>query len=304
MTLGLTGKYGSPTPESENSEIGEKFVFSETTCGQNTRLALDYSRMRILQFGRDQEKWPIKNRISLEGTTFEAFAFIQRQRRGELLKVFDTDLTIVLLKRNGPGFYRQPWRQAAQSIRQKGYAEEALEIMVAMEREASKVESAQRRARLKESGLTFRERIALGIRRVRKTISNSLWWFADYGYRPEKTLWTLITLLIINIGLNFAILHWHQDALVPASEEVYLQEDSDPWIGTPREYPSFNPVIFALDTLIPALDLGQEAAWQPNWRNPLGIAYALYLYIVHMFFGLLLIGVLVAEIGKRLSDEI
>lgn len=211
-----------------NSEIGEKFVSSETSCGENTRIALDYSRMGILRFGRDQDKWPRKNRISLRGTTFEAFTFIQRQIPEGLLNVFDTDLTIALLKRNGPGFYRQPWRQAAQSIRQKGYGEEALEIMVAMGHEASRVESAQHRARLKESRLTFRERISLGIRRVRKTISNSLWWFADYGYRPEKTLWTLITLLIINIGLNYSIIHWQQDALVPASEEVYLQEDSDP----------------------------------------------------------------------------
>ena len=91
---------------------------------------------------------------------------------------------------------------------------------------------------------------------------------------------------------------------MPASEEVYLQEDSDPWIGTSREYPNFNPMIFALYTLIPALDLGQETNWQPNWRNPFGIAYALYLYIVHMFFGLQLIGVLVAGTGKRLSDDI
>ena len=93
-------------------------------------------------------------------------------------------------------------------------------------------------------------------------------------------------------------------ALVPASEEVNLEEDSDPWIGTSREYPNFNPTIFALYTLIPALDLGQATNWQPSWRNPFGIAYALYLYIVHMFFGLHLIGVLVTGIGKRLSDDI
>ena len=182
--------------------------------------------------------------------------------------------------------------------------EEALEIIVDMEREDSRVESAQHRARLKESGLTFRERISLGIRLVHKAISNSFWWFADYGYRPEKTLWTLIALLIINIGLNYSILHWQQDPLIPASEESYLQEDSDPWIGTPREYPSLNTIIFALDTLIPALDLGQETAWQPNWRNTFGIAYALFLYIVHIFFAFILIGMLVAGIGKRLSDDI
>jgi len=131
-----------------------------------------------------------------------------------------------------------------------------------------------------------------------------LWWLADYGYRPEKTLWTLLTLLLLNIGLNLVILYWQQDAIVPALEEVYLQDDKDPRKGTPRGYPSFNPLVFALDTLIPALDLGQENAWQPKWKNPFGIAYAIYLYIVHMFIGLLLIVVLVAGISKRLSDEI
>ena len=130
--------------------------------------------------------------------------------------------------------------------------------MEAMEREDSRVEYAQHRARLKESGLTFRERISLRIQLVSKAISNSLWWFADYGYRPGKTLWTLIALLLINNGLNYSILHWQQDPLVPASEESHLKENSGPWTGTPREYPSFNPIIVALDTLIPALDLGQE----------------------------------------------
>ena len=89
-------------------------------------------------------------------------------------------------------------------------------------------------------------------------ISNSLCWFADYGYRPEKTLWTLLTLLLLNIGLNLVILYWQQDAIVPALEEVYLQDDKDPWTEKPREYPSFNPLIFALDTLIRGVVLGQE----------------------------------------------
>lgn len=176
--------------------------------------------------------------------------------------------------------------------------------MVAMEKEASKVETEQHRSRLAESGLTFGERLSLSRRRLRRAISNGLWWFADYGYRPEKTLWTLLALLALNIGINTAILYWKQDTLVPASEEVYLHEDQDPWRGTPKEYPNFNPLVFALDSLIPALDLGQETAWQPNWKNPWGIAYAIYLYVIHMFFGLLLIGVLVAGIGKRLSDDI
>jgi|GEM_PF-838567 len=287
-----------------NCEIGEKLVLTQARCDGNTRIVLDYSRMRILQFGKDKSQWPAGGRISLEGTTFDALAFIERQKKGETLTVFDKDLTIALLKRNGPAFYRQPWRQAAHSMRQKGYAEEGLEIMVSMEKEAERVDAEQHRARLHKSGLTFFERILLTGRRIRRTLSTSLWWFADYGYRPEKTFWSLLVLLLVNIGANAAIMVWHQDALVPALEEVYLHEAADPWNGTPTEYPRFRPIVYALDTLVPALDLGQENAWQPNWNNTFGIIYGFYLYLGHMFFGLLLIGVLVAGITKRLTDDL
>lgn len=91
-------------------------------------------------------------------------------------------------------------------------------------------------------------------------ISNPLCWFADYGYRPEKTLWTFLILYPLDIGLNVAILILQQDAIVPALEEVFLQGDKDPWTKTPRVYPSFNPLIFALDALIPAVGLGREIA--------------------------------------------
>jgi hypothetical protein len=55
-----------------------------------------------------------------------------------------------------------------------------------------------------------------------------------------------------------AIRHRQQNAIVSALEEVYLQDDKDPWTEKPREYPNFNPLIFALDTLIPGFFLGLE----------------------------------------------
>ena len=284
-----------------NCEIGEKLVFTHTRCDDATRIVLDYSRMRILQFGKSQADWPRAGRISLEGTLFEALVFMEPQKAGHALDVFDKDRTIQLLRRNGPAFYRQPWRQAAHTLNEKGYHEEALEILVSMERESGRVEQQQHRDKVCAPDCGILRACRLRVLRVRRVVVRGLWRFADYGYRPEKTLWTLFALLLLNIGLNVLIVCQYQPALVPAVTDVYLLESSDPWQGTPPEYPAFNPVVYALDTLIPPLDLGQARAWQPNWQDTWGKRYAWYLYLGHMFCGLLLIGVLVAGITKRLT---
>tara|TARA_B100001057_G_C22481886_1_gene806763 strand:- start:445 stop:579 length:135 start_codon:yes stop_codon:yes gene_type:complete len=39
-------------------------------------------------------------------------------------------------------------------------------------------------------------------------------------------------------------------------------------------------------------------------ENPLGTAYAIFLYIVHRFFRLFLTGFLATGLSKRLSDKI
>ena len=287
-----------------NCEIGEKLVFTHTRCDDRTRIALDYSRMRILQFGKSQTHWPRKGRISLEGTRFEALVFMEPQVAEHALSVFDKDRTIELLSRNGPAFYRQPWRQAAHTLNEKGYHDEALEILVAMERESGRVEREQHRDTVRAPQCGVWRACYLRLQRARRGVVRWLWRFADYGYRPEKTLFFLVILLGLNIGLNCFIAERYQSAVVPAVSDVYLIEDSDPWGGTPPEYPAFNPVVYALDTLVPPLDLGQARAWQPNWQDYWGMRYAWYLYVVHMFCGLLLIGVLVAGVTKRLTIDL
>ena len=66
-------------------------------------------------------------------------------------------------------------------------------------------------------------------------ISNSLSWFADYGYLPEKTLWTFLILFLPDLVLNLAIRHRQQNAISWALEEVYLQDDKDPWTEEPSD---------------------------------------------------------------------
>jgi hypothetical protein len=44
---------------------------------------------------------------------------------------------------------------------------------------------------------------------------------------------------------------------------IYVSDQYIDLKSVPFEYPEFNAFLYALDTLIPVLDLGQERAWGP-----------------------------------------
>ncbi len=275
-----------------NCQIGEKFIITNVTFSENSRLALDYSRVRVLQAERDSVLWPRAQHLSLEGFFFDALTFPQRQTGAETT-VFDEELTIAWLKRNGPAFYRQPWLHAARSFRDKGYRSEATKIMIAMEKESDRVERAFGPGERARPGL---------IRRTASRLIRSLWWFADYGHRPQKVLWPIVILILANAVTNYVLIKVHPAAFVTQSQDIMMAEhDPDP--NSLPEHPLFDSLTFAIDTFVPGLEFGQETAWQPNWHDQVGRFYALYLYLFHMTAGLVLTGVLVAGVTKKLTEE-
>jgi len=273
-----------------NCRIGEKLIITNVAFSETSRLALDYSQARILQAERDEKLWPRAGRLSLEGFVFDSLTFPQRQK-GTATTVFDEDLTIDWLKRNGPSFYRQPWRHAATSFREKGYRSEATKILVAMEREQDRVD------RLADPGERAQ---ASWLRRAVSRLLRALWWFADYGHRPQKVLWPIVILILLNAAVNYALITTHPAVFVTQSEDVVLAGQK------PEEFvalPLFDSLSFAIDTFVPGLEFGQEQSWQPNWRDPIGRIYAIYLYLFHVTAGFILTGVLVAGVTKKLTDE-
>ncbi len=275
-----------------NCQIGEKLIVTNVTFSENSRLALDYSRVRVLQAERDSALWPRAQHLSLEGFSFDALTFPQRQTGAETT-VFDEDLTIAWLKRNGPAFYRQPWRHAARSFSEKGYRSEATKILVAMEKEFDRVERAFGRGERARPGL---------VRRVASRLIRALWWFADYGYRPQKVLWPIVILIGLNATTNYLLIKLHPTAFITQSQDIMLSEPKQSPESLP-EHPIFDSLTFSIDTFVPGLEFGQQTAWQPNWHDPLGRLYALYLYLFHMTAGLILTGVLVAGVTKKLTED-
>jgi len=159
-------------------------------------------------------------------------------------------------------FNPQPWRQAALVLREMGYDDAARSIAI------------QRRAR---------ERLADDIPRFHAWVSWILHKTADYGFNPWKTVYYLALL-----SLLCSVIFWWGLASCggwngltnsdcrggPAYTQVLYGELE----GANREtaaYPTFNPLIYSVDRVLPIPDLGMERFWRPNtdaWlklRNPM-----------------------------------
>ncbi|MBD7959276.1 hypothetical protein [Comamonas avium] len=88
-----------------------------------------------------------------------------------------------------------------------------------------------------------------------------------YGYKPNL----LINYILFFIFFGSLIYYFaaERSIITPNQAIVYTDNDikicsKENWIyckELPNEYPSFNPLIYSIDTMLPFVDLGQEKSW-------------------------------------------
>lgn len=102
-----------------------------------------------------------------------------------------------------------------------------------------------------------------------------------------RSIWTLLALVVMMAGLSLAT--WNAGDFAPNSDVVLVSEGwtrianapggldinaAAIWsseTGAGRDYETFNPLSYAVDVVLPLVELGQEAAWAPSpARGPLG----------------------------------
>ncbi len=194
------------------------------------------------------------------------------------------------LKVPGVPFHPQPYQQLAKFYRETGHRHEAREILVTKEIEQRKAtRNAIREGTSRtESWLIPDASVLLSL----------IWdWaarlVAGYGYKPWLSLWWLLGMIVIvwtvacftwnagDFAPNSAIVltspEWKALADLP---EVYtslsdeskrmIVEDMAPthlWseVHAPgKDYETFYSFAYALDVVVPVLDLGQTDAWAPS----------------------------------------
>jgi hypothetical protein len=129
------------------------------------------------------------------------------------------------LARDPDGYTPQPYEQLAVTCRRAGDEQAARRVAIAKQR--------RRRAELTWPG---------------KVWSGLLDGLVGYGYRTwQAGLW-LAAFLLAGVAV-FAHAHTHQQ-LTPAKQ--------------PNELQHFNPLVYALDVLLPIVNLGQEGGWVPH----------------------------------------
>ncbi|MCB1391453.1 MAG: hypothetical protein KDK12_20285 [Rhodobacteraceae bacterium] len=270
----------------------------------------------------DAQAWAgIKGQVQLDGFTYERISAAAptdaKTRLDWLAKCANYRGTT----------YPQPYTQLAKVLAAMGHGRAARLVLhkrgqvMAMQERA---EALEQLARLrKDAGqdaedrpqservVAQRARASIGRLRIRMAGTRAWTLFLDrligYGYRPEFAAgWALGTLALATLVYGFA---YANGGMAPNSAVVMIsaswaeamaQSPGAPaltWVAMPegQHYETFAALPYALDVVLPIVDLGQQSAWAPTTQTILGtIAWAAIWFFT--LFGWMLSALLVAAL--------
>jgi hypothetical protein len=214
-------------------------------------LNLEYARIRVLM--DDEDSWPQQGQLRIDGLEYEGFA-------GDRTPM-DAQRRLEWLRRQLPHFRPQPYDQLARVFRRMGREAEAVEVLIAKQKDLIGYGKLSRWGKL--------TRRIFGV-----TIG--------YGYRSGLAL--LWGLIIVIIGWLFFELAYICGLMIPSS--LALPTDSLHSAGwrLPPNYPRFQALAYSLDAFLPIVDLHQESFWLPDAGKPWGATLWLYLRL-HILAG-------------------
>jgi hypothetical protein len=205
----------------------------------------------------DPRAWP--SRIYISGFTYDRFDAPRTGAPGKAAAIWDWRRRLAWLGQQAD-YDAGPFEQAARVFRQHGYTYGAEQLLIAQRNQARKAEGARR-------SLT------------RSTLDAFYGWTVGYGYRPGRVLWfVLLLLVLVSATLSLPAV----EATMRASDEgevfsttAVLSTDDEvpPTFQDPcgdGRVRCFNPVLYAVDTVIPLISLDQRSTWYPDHTEPYG----------------------------------
>ena len=214
---------------------------------------VDFTNTRTSFLADDPDTWP--SRYVIVGFTYDRF----EQPQGVARWPWDHAARAAWLSRQAI-YDAGPYEQAARVFREHGYTTGAEAILIAQRRHARRV-------------------IAGPGVRLRRTVDRAYSATVGYGHRPRRVLWLLAILLILVIasleapatqatmrattsaGLVFST-HGPAPGPGPGGRARIPAARSDPCGG--GQVRCFNPVLYAIDTVVPLVSLDQRATWYPD----------------------------------------
>lgn len=183
---------------------------------------LDLSDAHFEQLADEAASWPDAENYAIDGCRYNSIASGLAQLEGRLRML-----------RSVIPFSPQAYNELAEALRRQGRGREAMQV--AIEREE---------LRRQHEKMSFLGRIA----------SRLFGLTTGYGYKAYRVM--LVPAFFVLAGWLLFSLGYKEGVVMPASENVYEQFLQSRTL--PASYPSFNPLIYSLDTFLPLTDFHQE----------------------------------------------
>ncbi len=207
----------------------------------------------------DPSAWP--ERIHNAGFSYERFD--APRGSGARGRIWDWRRRLARLHQQ-PEYDAGPYEQAARVFRQHGYEDGAEELLIRRRTDARRTEAGKPFAAVRD--VTGKLRL-----RAKNLVDWVYDWTVGYGYRPGRVLWLLVVLLAL-VTATLAVPAVQQTMRATDEGAVFtidgpLNVDDqatspDPCGG--GRVRCFNPVLYAVDTVVPLIALEQRSTWYPD----------------------------------------
>lgn len=219
---------------------------------------VDFRGMHVYELHDDAKSWPQNNRLYLDGFTYN--------RLGSDAPT-DPQIRIKWLMKQ-PEFRPQPFEQLFQVFKSMGYHRNSIKIIIQKQR------------------ILRRQK---GISVFSKYSSYLLDKVAGYGYKPIRPIIGLFLLVLIGTFVFWKAREIKVICPAKAITDIRgqvqgnIKEPFDP----PPSYPSFSPLIYSVETLVPIADFHQKNYWEIRGGTKYSLLFNVYQYL-HIILGWIL----------------
>lgn len=259
-----------------NMNVAEIFYWRNVSVPSGAVLL---TQARVGALADDLDSWPGEGRLMMDGFVYDRIVYGDTSAKRRLTW---------LDKHASNEFQPQPHQQLAAVIGDMGHRFDRGRVLIDMERRLRR----QTRADMARGGRSFpepvrrmRNLIRIGLHRVWDA---ALYGLVGYGYRPWWALVWGVAMIAIVWAASAAV--WTAGGLAPDAGPVLVSAAwqalaQDPSIANPaaawtapgapgQDYETFRPWIYAVDVVVPLVNLGQDAAWSPSTvRGPVGLIW-------------------------------
>lgn len=259
--------------EGRSMDVSQIFTWRDVTVASGD-VVLTQARVGGLadDLGRDgkADSWPGDGRLKMDGFVYDRFVYGDSSARKRLAWVG---------RHSSTDFQPQPHQQLARVVGEMGHRFDRGRVLIAMEKELR----AQSR---KDMGRSRHWQVRAW------APMKGLWYhmlgaLVGYGYRPFRALFWGFGVIALTCVASWLV--WEAGDFAPASGPILasaawqavatsgVENAAATWSavgGAGQDYETFRPWIYAVDVVVPLVNLGQDAAWAPSTaRGFAGIAW-------------------------------